>query len=178
MRYIVRTTPSQARWIDYLNNHISNLEVCMDTEQCAMHTWNKSLAMAGDDPHVNLEDDIILTNNFVEKIEAVIAERPNEVIQFFSMRQKDITVGSRYDNSYLMAQCTYYPAGYAPQILSYEWALLEQEPTGLDLLVCHWLRSRKEKYWIHCPSLVEHRIAKSRIDTRRSSKRQSKTFQR
>ena len=35
---------------------------------------------------------------------------------------------------------------------------------------------RKLAYWIHVPSLVQHRVAVSMIDSRRSSKRQSKTF--
>ena len=34
----------------------------------------------------------------------------------------------------------------------------------------------KIKYWNVCPNLVDHKIMKSRIDPRRSSKRQSFTF--
>jgi hypothetical protein len=59
-----------------------------------------------------------------------------------------------------------------------DWAVdnLEDHPNGTDQMVCDFLKSRREKYWLHVPSLVDHRIAVSMIDPRRSSKRQSLTF--
>lgn len=49
--------------------------------------------------------------------------------------------------------------------------------SGLDLMVADWLKGRREKYWIHVPSLVQHRTLPSLIDSRRSTKRQSQTFE-
>ena len=53
---------------------------------------------------------------------------------------------------------------------------IKEHPNGTDAMVRDFLKDRKEKYWIHCPSLVDHRQGKSVIDPRRSSKRQSFTF--
>ncbi len=43
-------------------------------------------------------------------------------------------------------------------------------------MVADFLKERHMRYYIHVPSLVEHRIGKSLIDPRRSSRRQSLTF--
>jgi hypothetical protein len=40
-----------------------------------------------------------------------------------------------------------------------------------------WLATRGERYWLHVPSLVQHRVVPSVINRRRSSRRQSVTFQ-
>ena len=47
---------------------------------------------------------------------------------------------------------------------------------GVDLLIQDYLKLTKQKYYIHVPSLVDHRIYKSAIDPRRSTKRQSLTY--
>ena len=143
-----------------------------------MTTFLAAMRQAGQDAAVHMEEDILITQNFYQKLLAEIAKRPNEVIQFFSMREADLIIGSRYDNSYMMNQCVYFPAGFSALLLDYYhvWDKKVQHPTGTDIMINDFLRSRKEKYWIHVPSLVEHRIAQSRINPRRSSKRQSKTF--
>ena len=115
------------------------------------------------------------------KIKKVITQKPFNLIQFFSMRKADTEIGSRWDNNFLMNQCFYAPPNYSKLMLSYYplWAKekLENHPNGTDLMVCDWLKSRKEKYWISVPSLVQHRISVSMIDKRRgSTNRQSKTF--
>jgi len=46
----------------------------------------------------------------------------------------------------------------------------------LDTMIGDWLKKRKERYWVVVPNLADHQIGKSAIDSRRSSKRVSKTF--
>lgn len=177
---IVKAVPERIEYIKYLKENLSEVEFCIDQKRSAWDTFLRSLEMAGNDECIHMEEDIILTNNFKSKILASISERPNCFIQFFSMRKKDLTEGSRWDNNFLMNQCWYAPKGYSKYILEFalDWAKdnLEKHPSGTDTMVCDFLKSRKEKYWIHCPSLVNHRVAKSMIDSRRSSKRQSLTF--
>lgn len=136
--------------------------------------------MAGEDPCIHMEEDIFITQNFEAKASLAISQRPWSLIQFFSMRKKDLTQGSRWDNSFLMNQCFYAPPTYSRQMRSFyeSWAKVKlvDHPNGTDQMVCDFLKAKKEKYWIHCPSLVDHRVAKSVIDPRRSSKRQSFTF--
>jgi hypothetical protein len=180
VRMIVKAVPERIEYIKYLKKNLPDAEFCIDKKRSAWDTFLRSLEMAGIDACLHMEEDIILTKNFKYKINAVISEKPDNFIQFFSMRKKDLTDGSRWDNNFLMNQCWYSPKGYSKAILDFalKWAKdnLDKHPSGTDTMVSDFLKSRKEKYWIHCPSLVDHRVAKSMIDPRRSSKRQSLTF--
>jgi hypothetical protein len=179
-RIIVKAMPERTQMIRYLKRHLPTAEFCFDKKRCAIDTFLRSLDMAGDDPAIHMEEDILLTQDFVEKAEAVILEHPCSLIQFFSMRPTDLKAGSRWDNNFLMNQCFYAPDGYSTAMRQFydDWAVdnLEDHPNGTDQMVCDFLKSRREKYWLHVPSLVDHRIAVSMIDPRRSSKRQSLTF--
>ena len=178
MRLIIRAVKDRTEFIEYLQKHLPQAEWCFDTNRNAMTTFLSAMRQAGQDAVVHMEEDILITTDFMYKINKIISEHPNEVIQFFSMRALDLTIGSRYDTSYMMNQCVYFPAGYSALMLDYYqiWDKKAQHPTGTDIMINDFLRKRKEKYWIHIPSLVEHRVAQSRINPRRSSKRQSKTF--
>lgn len=177
-RIIIRAVPERAEFIDYLKEKLPSAEWCFDQKRNAMDTFLRALDMAGDDPVVHMEEDVILCESFLLDLEAAIAKRPTTLIQFFSMRSQDLTVGSRLDRNFLMGQCFYLPASYSKQIRAYyeTWPNRRSHPTGLDTMVGDWLKSRKEAYWIKVPSLVNHRQCKSVIDPRRSSKRQSLTF--
>lgn len=181
VRIIVKAVPSRMEMIEYLRKNLPQAEFCMDQKQDAFDTFLRSLEMAGDEPAIHMEEDVILTKGFYEKVHRAISQKPFNLIQFFSMRKKDLTEGSRWDNNFLMNQCFYAPPTYSRQMRQFYdvWAVknLKDHPNGTDQMVCDYLKAKKEKYWIHCPSLVDHRIAKSAIDPRRSSKRQSLTFQ-
>lgn len=180
MRYIARFVVSREANLENYRKEIPQVEVYVDRERNPIGSFVRALEMAGNDPCVQMEDDCVLCRDFDKKVQAVVAERPDSLIQFFSMRKADITVGSRWDNAYLMGQCTYYPAGACASLLKYfkgsVWDLRQHEVDGLDLLVRDWLRHHKQKYWICVPNLVDHIVQKSVIDPRRSSKRVSKTF--
>lgn len=182
MRYILRTCAGREHYADYVKAIIPSVEVCYDSELGAMGNFLKSLEMSGSDAVVNLEDDIWITKNFESKLEQVVSERPNSLIQFFSMRKADLSQGSRYDSgrSYLMAQCTYFPPKMSRGILAYskKYANIGHKSHPLDSMVADYLNKARQRYWIHCPSLVDHRIGKSIIDPRRAStNRQSFTFE-
>ena len=159
---------------------IPNLIICKDRKHDAMDTFLYSLELVGDSPSVNMEDDIILCKDFISKVEEEIKKRPNDVIQFFSMREDDLTIGSRYINGskFMMNQCFYLPKGMSKELLEYSktWGRYEEHPTGFDILMGDFFKKKKIKYWNVCPNLVDHKVCKSRINPRRSSKRQSLTF--
>jgi hypothetical protein len=179
MRIIIRAVAERAAMVDYLLSELPDAEVVWDVTRNALDTFLEALRRAGNEPAVHMEDDTLLTSNFRQKLTAAIEERPAVISQFFSMRKDDLTVGSRWDKNFLMGQCFYMPATYSHQLLDYSarWPGRAKHPTGLDTMLSDWLKERHESYWIHIPSLVEHRQVKSAIDSRRSSKRQSKTFQ-
>ena len=180
VQYIVMAMPERQEFVDEIKEQIPELIVVNDKIRSHIDTYTRALKRANNKATVFLEDDIKLTSNFKMKIEKVISEKPNEFIQFFSMRKADIEIGSRWDNHFLMNQCYYVPDGFLADYIVYLEQWLKDnpdDPTGSDLAMQMYLKKIKRKYWIHVPSLVEHRVAKSLINPRRSSKRQSKTFE-
>lgn len=178
----MRTCAGREHYASHVQEQLPEVEVCFDDRGGAMQCFLKSLEMAGDDAVVNMEDDIVLASNFKVRVEAEVANRPNDVIQFFSMRKKDLTIGSRWDagKSYLMAQCTYFPPKMSKGILAFarKYENINHKSHPLDSMVADYLHAVKRRYWIHCPSLVDHRVGKSMIDPRRAStNRQSFTFE-
>jgi hypothetical protein len=131
---------------------------------------------------VQMEDDIILCNDFAKKCIHEIQQRPRDLIQFFSMRKDDLTIGSRYISGYkyLMNQCFYLPLHIAQLILE-NYEEFEQNRTdnrigGTDSLVQYALKKHRLKYWNVVPNLIDHKTGVSAIDSRRSSQRKSLTF--
>lgn len=190
MKYIALTCEGREQMAEYLKAEIPNLEISYDDftdagkfVSTSFFNARKGWSIAGDEPAVFLEDDIILCDNFCSKIEAIIQERPNEVIQFFSMRKKDLTIGSRYENgsNFIMHQCYYLPRGMARKVYEYSFEFEDGCKHGEhigpnDMVTQYYFKKNKIKYWLHVPSLVDHRQSRSIIDPRRSSKRQSLTF--
>jgi hypothetical protein len=177
MTPVICQTVSWSPWMVYLRAKIPDLIEVVDTKRWAAHTFLECRHKQGDGPAIHIEDDIILTKDFRAKAEAVIATRPGEVIQFFSMRAADGVTGSRWDRAFLMNQCVYIPPGAAPSIVHFgvQWMLDHPENPNPDSLLRDWLKARRQRYWLHVPSLVQHRHAPSRLGPR-STYRQSATF--
>lgn len=177
MKYIVKNGGN--RDISHLREQIPNLIVVQNNEG-AMEAFIEALEAAGDDSAVHLEDDIILCENFTETLEKAVEGHEGDVIQFFSMRKDDLTIGTRYipGYKYLMNQCVYLPKGMSKELVEYRktWKRIEEHPTGTDVMVADFLGERKIKYLNWVPNLVDHMVGKSLINPKRSSKRQSLTF--
>ena len=78
-----------------------------------------------------------------------------------------------------MAQCTYLPEKMSKGLLAFssKYDLIDHKSHPLDSMVAEFLKASRQKYWIHCPSLVDHRVGVSMIDPRRAkTNRQSFTF--
>lgn len=177
---IMTVLPDRQEYYEYLKQRLPSAEFIFDEDRNAMSTFKKLLKHAGNDPVLIMEDDVILTENFKEKVEEQIKLRPNQPIQFFSRRKKDETEGSRNEtgSSFVYNLCFYVPQDFASRLLEYHdrWPRLKEHQTGNDLMVADFLVSNKIKYYVHVPSLVQHRIGTSSIDSRRAKKRISQTF--
>jgi len=179
---ILMTCKGREKYRDYLVSKIPNLIVIQDNDKAAMEAYFNVLRAAGTGAYIHLEDDILLTTNFEAKIKKVIAEHRSEVINFFSRRGDDLTIGSRHvsGGSYNYNCCVYFPKGYAAAILKYSdtwWPANKQKnPTGLDTIIADFLKQNKLGYWNQVPSLVQHRDGVSAINPRRPNLRISKTF--
>ena len=145
-----------------------------------MAQFRTALDMAGDDPVLMLEDDILLCPDFERRAEAAIREHPGHMIQFFSRSRKDPEAGSRWrpGSTFSMNQCHYLPAGEARALLDYlpQWRRASMTTAAYDWLIADYLSDRRERYWLHVPSLVDHRVGPSAIDKRRAHDRRSTTF--
>jgi len=166
--------------VKYLRHHIPSLNVVWDQKQDAMDTFMRAWKEYPDKPSLRLQDDIILTENFMDKVTDIIEQYPDDVLQFFSMRKADLEVGTRWENgsTWLMNQCHYLPAGMAGEIHKFglNWAGLEDAPTADDLLMRDYFKTNKIKYQIIVPNLVDHAQVYSAINRKRSRFRNSKTF--
>lgn len=183
---IIMSVPERREYLEYLTKLLPSAIVRMDKDRDSMPTFLSALKIAGKKSVLLIEDDAIPTSNFEQKITLVIEKHYDKVTQFFSRRKKDIEIGSRYEygGNFLATLCFYLPEGYAASILAYYKKWIMQYPHGrkhkeyaTDYLVASFLKKRKEKYYLHVPSLVEHRQIVSAIDKRRSKYRQSLTFE-
>ena len=180
MRYVLMAIEDRVSNVQYLQRHIPSVEVIWDKHRDTYETFFRSLEHSKYDPVIRLQDDVCLTRNFMAKAEAVIAERPDDVITFFSMSKFDIEIGSRYrpGSRWMANLCYYLPKNVAAEILVFSktWSKYDQHKHGDDQLMREYFQKVRRKHWVNIPSLVEHAQIVSAIDKRRSKFRQSKTF--
>lgn len=177
---IVRTCPGREEYARYVTTLLPDALVSMDRAKNAMSNFIQSLKMAGEGAALQLEDDLELTTGFRAKVNSAINCNPGSVIQFFSRKKDDLTVGTRWltGATFMGALCFYLPPGYSSALVAYypTWRRRVEHPSGTDLMVADFLKDRKERYLTIVPNLVEHLVGVSSIDSRRSSKRQSLTY--
>ena len=178
MKIIVRKMPEMVldKSFEQLND---NYETCFAGN--AMETFMKSVEMSQDDDCLNMEDDIILCDNFLEKVNKIIARHPDKMITFFTLKNRPMGENIEDGRNFCMAQCVYMPKWLNVALKKYAsiWLISKrgkENPTGNDYMVADLLSSIKQTYILYQPSLVQHMEMKSRIDPKRSSKRQAKTF--
>jgi len=180
---IIRAIDERREMVSELTARIPEAKVVWDKTRNAMDTFIAALAAAGDGPALHLEDDVILAPGFDRIASACIEQRPQTVINFFSRRKEDLnpkhlTAGGRWTRELWGALCFYLPQGYSKQLLSYfpVWPGFDKDPTGVDIMVSDFLKSRKERLWICLPNPADHRVGPSAIDRRRAKDRRSRTF--
>jgi hypothetical protein len=178
---ITTAVTERAANVAYLVRHIPDLKVVWDVDRNAMHTFIRACHAAKFEPAIRTEDDLILTVDFREKAEAIIAEHGDTPIQFFSRSLLELPQGSRMrpGSTFTSNVCFYLPAGMSEKIAWHhaDWIDRIKHPTGYDLLMADYFRKNKISYWTVLPPLAQHMIGISAIDTRRPKKRISLTFQ-
>lgn len=131
-------------------------------------------------PAVLLEDDVILTSNFKQKIEEVIEEYPEILIKFFDLGKTYKKPHFKKGREYCSNLCEYFPKGFSEKVCNKyeEWKAKDKgkNPTAYDYLVGYaWGENKPFLVWN--PSLVQHRDGKSQINPKRTAKRKSVTFE-
>lgn len=104
MKYYVRTTGERV-----LHNSFKQIdyEILLDEKHELMKLFPKWLLQISDDDVVLLEDDIVLCDNFKERIEKIINEHPNDIINFFET--PTVWYETRRKIDFTWNQCTYIP---------------------------------------------------------------------
>jgi hypothetical protein len=140
----------------------------------------RGMFIAGTGDLLLMEDDIELTSNFLSKVELAKQEYPNQVLQFFSMRNKDLTIGTRIEKgrTYMSCVCSYFPNGIPQRIVEFSknWYDPKYQFAPNDPMVADFLGQNKLDYVIVVPNLVQHVGKKSMINSKRTSISQSKTY--
>ena len=111
MIYYIRTTLDRT-----LNDSYSQIsyKLIIDKDYKPIDSFVKALYEINDSDAVLLEDDLILCKDFVKKIEGVISQYPDRIINFFwhpEFYTKIVECSAIVYN-----QCTYYPKGIAKQL--------------------------------------------------------------
>lgn len=183
MRIVIRTCEARREYWPYLREAApADAELSVDPVGGGMAHFLHVLRNAGGHGILHIEDDVVFCTGFELKCKQAIAAMPETPIQFFSRRKKDLTEGSRWEPgaSFSMNQCHYIPPYMNESIAEYyeHWPDRARHPNGYDLLMASFFALHGLRYWLHVPSLVDHRVGKSVIDARRAStNRQSLTFE-
>ena len=149
IKYFVRTT--EERTFDYDLNY----ELLVDKEKKPVESFIRQLRYISQYNSVLLEDDLILCKDFKDKIEDVIKQYPNDIINFFYRPTSYFT--THYSTKYCWNQCTYYPKGIALKIANEMEKLHEATPSlQYDVLEDNALYRLGLTHVVYRPCLVQH----------------------
>lgn len=171
--YFIRTTGERQ-----LDSSYSQIEykLLVDTEHKPVESFIKQLDIISEYDSVLLEDDLILCKDFKNRIEEVINEYPNMIINFFQLPSLYITTCVS-NLTFRFNQCTYYPKGVSKKIaenmLTYDKSNYKY---GYDVIEDWAFKKLEIIYLIHRPCLVQHNDFKSIIQNGKYLKRTTPYF--
>jgi hypothetical protein len=178
VKFILTAMPDRAPVVEYLKTYIPGLVIVWDKSRCPRDTCYHAWETHQDVGTIRIEDDIILTVDFVRKALEVVASHPGDVIQFFSRGKKDRDLGSRWKSggTFSMNQCYYMPPNSCQRLLEFarQWDGWSAGMGSYDVCMAAWMRSEKKRYWLHVPSLVEHMQLPSQISPRSKFRQMAK----
>jgi hypothetical protein len=188
MKIIINTCKGREHLLAGIKNQLPEAIVNMDDftdsgkfQSTAWFNLQRGWEIAEDEACVQLQDDIVLTTAFREKLNKAIETWGLYVIQFFSMRKADTDIGTRLEHgsTFLMEQCYYLPKGVARKLHEFSkgyYHKTEHTHCPSDICIAEFLKANKMNYIIWCPNLVDHLPVTSQINKKRTARRQSKTF--
>lgn len=152
IKFYVRTTLD--RVLDKTYNQIE-YELLIDYEHNPVGSFIKELKSINEDA-VLLEDDLILCDDFKNKIEEVITKYPNTIINFFEDPNKYFT--SHIKTNFAWNQCTFYPKGTTLKIGNEMERLYKRnQDIQYDILEQKAFFNLSIAYLVYRPCLVQHK---------------------
>ncbi len=161
-RFILRHRPQDVRgflstW-GFFSDTTGRVHV-PENEQDRFSTFLTALGKAEGDAALHMESGVRVNGKFRSVVEDVILEDPHRMVQFFSMRKKDLTEGSRWDRNFMMTTCFYLPSGWSEELLDYlpRWREIQKASRAIhyDEGIADWVKETGRKFWIHCPNPVD-----------------------
>lgn len=156
IKYFIRTTGERQ-----LDNSYSQIEYerLVDKEHKPVKSFIEQLKFINNFDSVLLEDDLILCKDFKNRIEEVINQYPNDIINFFTVPMKYFKTKKEYGFCY--NQCTYYPKGKALLIANEIEYVLKNDTRykncpQYDILENVALFNLKIKHIKYRPCLIQH----------------------
>lgn len=188
MKIVINTCAGREHYVQNLTPALPSAIINYDDftdpgkyKSTAYRNYQRGLSLAKGENLLLMEDDIILADNFLPRVRNAVNAYPGKLIQFFSMRKMDLTIGTREEpgRTYSMSQCTFFPKHLVERIYLYSYLYDNPDHTTApyDLMIAEYLMHNRLTYIIHVPNLVDHIVGKSAIHPRRPAKRQSLTFE-
>ena len=159
MKYYVRTTRERQL------NYDINYETLVDTEHKPIKSFINQLKYISNDDSILLEDDLILCKNFKERIEEIVTQYPNSIINFYESPHDFYFTEQRRGIKYRFNQCTYYPKGISKLIadkMEEIWPRY-QNIKQYDFLQAYAMDELDMSYISYRPCLVQHLNGRSII---------------
>ena len=163
MKYYVRTTLE--RKLDETYSQIE-YDLLIDKEHKPVESFIKQLELISEENSVLLEDDLILCKNFKQKIEEIINQFPDKIINFFTFPK--MYFQTRESKKFLWNQCTYYPKNISKQIALVMKKIKKQkdeigESLQYDVLESLALEELGMTHIQYRPCIIQHLDGKSLI---------------
>ena len=146
-------------------NYYINYETLVDTEHKPIKSFINQLKYISSNDSILLEDDLILCKNFKERIEEIVAQYPNSVINFYESPHDFYFTEERRGIKYRFNQCTYYPKGVSKLIadkMEEIWPRY-QNIKQYDFLQAYAMDELGMSYLSYRPCLVQHLNGRSII---------------
>lgn len=163
IKYFIRTTGERKLDGSVVRELGDDYTLLIDTEHKPVESFVEHLSIISEYDSVLLEDDVVLCKDFKQRIEEVIGECKDKVINFFTFPSSYFTTHiTFYDFRY--NQCTYYPKNLSKQIANEIIELKKRFPKEeYDVLEGFALKNLQMVYLIYRPCLVQHLDLKSLI---------------
>ena len=177
MKYLIQNVPQ--RDVSILLDQLKDVGLYVDKNKKPLESFIETLKLAKDESALYMEDDIILSKDFIDDTSSFINMNKNNVINFWTLKKSIKETTLMLSSSFMSNLCVYFPNHHIKGLIDFYnkgWSGIKEHPTGMDLMVRDYLVATKTKYWLYQPSLVQHKKIVSAINPKRSKYRQSITF--
>jgi len=171
--YVIMAHEKRQAYIPYLKNILGNVPVSLDDNKQKLGTWgNCRRAWQMVDPlsdyGIVIQDDAILSGNFLKRVQTFVKQHPSETYQLFVGDRADIRKYNLLDSNKTSFKSDLrwgVAIGIKTELIPEMIEFADKYPDTYpdDSRIKQWAGSKKYKTTYPNPSLVDHRISPSLI---------------